>query len=478
MQASSPPPARPDDSGPPPSRVARVAVLGAGITGLTAAWHLQRTGHAPTVFEKSARVGGAIGAHREGGWLHELGPNSLLEGSTELATFVDAVGLGARRLYAADAAKKRYLVRDGRLVAMPDSPRTFLTTKLFSWRAKAGLALEPFRPRSAADADESVADFVVRRLGREFLDYAINPFVGGVYAGDPRRLSVRHGFPKLFALEQEHGSLLRGAFARRNTSGGPKGRIFSFPEGLGEMPQALARALGDRVRLETRVHAVRRLPTGWEVEFSPGAEAPRCELFDAVVCALPADALAALHLEGVNVAARLDSLATIEHPPVASVFTGFRREDVPHPLDGFGVLVPEVERAKILGTLFSSSMFPGRAPAGHVALTSFVGGVRQPELARRPPDEIVALVREELARLVGVRAAPVYCRVQQWPRAIPQYELGYQRHKDTIAAIEAAAPGFFIGGNCRDGISLSNCIESGRRLAGAVGARRHDAGTR
>ena len=226
----------------------RVAVLGGGLTGLTAAWHLRQAGFSPVVFEKSARVGGAIGAEQHDGWLHELGPNSLLEGSPEVATFIDEVGLGSRRIYASPAARQRYIVRRGRLVAMPTSPMGFVTTELFSWRAKLALLGEPWRSRGKA-GEESVADFVVRRLGREFLDYAINPFVGGVYAGDPAALSVRHAFPKLHAIEQEHGSLIRGAIKRRNTSGGPKGRMFSFPNGLAELPEALrARELAARVR--------------------------------------------------------------------------------------------------------------------------------------------------------------------------------------------------------------------------------------
>jgi oxygen-dependent protoporphyrinogen oxidase len=173
----------------------RVAVLGAGITGLTAAWHLHRAGCTPTVYEKSSRIGGAIGSRRSDGWLHELGPNSLLEGSPELAASIEAIGLGARRLYAAPAAKQRYIVRGGRLVAAPASPAAFMTTDLFSWRAKLALLGEPFRRRAPADREESVADFVVLRLGREFLEFAVNAFVGGVFAGDSARLWVRHAFP-------------------------------------------------------------------------------------------------------------------------------------------------------------------------------------------------------------------------------------------------------------------------------------------
>jgi protoporphyrinogen/coproporphyrinogen III oxidase len=445
----------------------RIAVLGAGITGLSAAWHLRRAGFSPVVYEKSSRVGGAIGAVRCDGWLHELGPNSLLEGSPSVARFIDDLGLGARRLYASPAAKQRYIVRGGRLVAMPTSPVAFATTKLFSLRAKLALLGEPWRKRAAADAEESVADFVLRRLGREFLDYAINPFVGGVYAGDPRLLSVRHAFPKLHAVEQEHGSLIRGAIKRRNASGGPKGRIFSFPNGLGELPAAIADSLGDAVRLGTAITAVMRTETGWQIAAGNGG---KCTIDDytAVVCALPADALANLKIGGVPESRPLASLREIEQPPVASVFTGFRREDVGHPVDGFGALVPQVDRGQILGTLFSSTLFPGRAPKDHVALTTFVGGMRQPYLVNLDDQEMLRVVQAELVRLLGVRAAPVFTRVHRWPRAIPQYMLDFPRHKNAIAHVEAAAPGFFVGGNCRDGISLANCIESGGRLAGCV----------
>jgi oxygen-dependent protoporphyrinogen oxidase len=451
----------------PISPTPRVAVLGGGITGLTAAWHLQRAGFTPVVFEKSSRIGGAIGTLLVGNWLHELGPNSMLEGSPEVARFIDDIGLGARRLYASTEAGKRFIARNGRPVAMPDSPGSFVTTSLFSRRAKLALLGEPFRRRALADAEESVADFVVRRLGSEFLDYAVNPFVGGVYAGDPRRLSVRHGFPKLHALEQEHGSLLRGAFARRNTTGGPKGRMFSFPEGMEELPRTLSHALGDAVHLNARVQTIRPHGHYWEMIVQLDGVIHH-EVFSAIVCALPAAALADLHFEGIAQPHRLDGLRHIEHPPVASVFMGFRREDVAHPLDGFGVLVPEVEQGRILGTLFSSTLFPGRAPVGHVALTTFVGGTRQPDLGRLEAPQLFTLVQEELRALLGVRGEPTFAHVHHWARAIPQYTLGYRRHKDAIVAVEATAPGLFIGGNCRDGISLANCIESGRRLATAA----------
>ncbi len=445
----------------------RIAVLGAGITGLTAAWHLKRAGFLPTVFEKSHRAGGAIGSLKSHGWLHELGPNSVLEGPPEVAALVDGLGLAVRRIHASETAKRRYIVRGGRLVAMPGSPREFVSTKLFSWGAKLGLLAEPFRARGRPDVDETVSSFVLRRLGREFLDYAVDPFVAGVYAGDPARLSVRHGFPKLHRLEQEHGSLILGAIMRRNPSGGPAGRLFSFPDGLEELPNALASALGESVRLGHPVLGVRRAEGGWQVDFE-AAGARGSESFSAVVCALPADSLAGLAFGGVPGAGGLSILREIDHPPVVSVFTGYQRGDVLHPLDGFGMLVPGVEKGSILGTLFSSTLFPGRAPEGCVGLTSFVGGMRQPQLTEASDPVVLGNVVAELRRLLGARGTPVFTHVQRWPRAIPQYAPGYQRFKDAIASAEASAPGLFIGGNCRDGISLANCIESGKRLATAV----------
>lgn len=448
---------------------AAVAVIGGGITGLTAAWTLQRAGHPVVVFEAGSKVGGSIGSYRTGEWLHETGPNAMMENSPEVPELIEEVGLAKQRVYAAPAAKKRYVVRDDVMEAMPASPVAFALTGLFSWKAKLALLGEPFRPKAPADTEESVAEFVRRRLGQEFLDYAVNPFVGGVYAGDPTRLSVKHGFPKLWKLEQEHGSLIRGAIARKNTSGGPTGRMFSFRGGLQELPRTMEHLLRGVVRRGVRVRTVRRAGGEWEIEFEVAGVMLK-ETFSAVICAVPPDGLAAIGFEGFAQAKELKELARIEHAPVASVFTGWRREAVAHPLDGFGVLVPEVEQGQVLGSLFSSSLFPRRAPEGHVALTTFVGGARQPELAQLSEPELVELVRGELRGLVGARGEPVFVHVKRWPRAIPQYTLGYGRYLEICAKAEGAAPGLFIGGNGRDGISLSNCIASGRRLAREAGA--------
>ena len=449
-----------------------VAVLGGGITGLSAAWQLRRQGVPVVVFESRGQPGGVAGSIREDGWLHETGPNTLFENSPAITALLDDLGLRGRCLEASPAAARRYVVRGGRPVALPDSPLNFLPNRLLSWSAKFAALGEPFRPRRKDDHEENVAEFVTRRLGAEFLDYVVNPFVAGVYAGDPAGLSVRHAFPKLYALEREHGSLIRGSLRRRNGTAGPRGRMVSFPEGLAEIPRALAAGLDDGLRLNRAVAFIRRTGTIWRIGFvTPDGLAE--ENFSSVICALPPDALAGLSLtmEGVPGSEGLAALQEIRQPPVASVFMGFRRADVAHALDGFGLLTPAVEKRRILGTLFSSTLFPGRAPAGHVALTTFVGGMRQPELALQNDEDLVETVQGELTALLGVRQPPVFTRIHRWPRAIAQYGVGFQRFKDACTAVEASSPGLLLGGTCRDGVSLANCITAGQRLAAAAQAR-------
>lgn len=444
-----------------------VAVIGGGITGLTAAWHLQRAGISTVVFEAGGTAGGVMGSVRDGAWLSETGPNTLFESSPEIRAFIEQLGLGPRRLEASRVARTRYVVRGGKPVALPDSPLKFAVSPLLSWSAKLRLLREPFIRRGSSTIDESVADFVTRRLGGEFLDYIVNPFVAGVFAGDPAALSVQHAFPKLTALERKHGSLLRGALARRNASAGPRGSMISFPDGLAEIPQALAHALGANLRLHHTVTEVQRAGAGWRVSARTGDRMLE-EKFSAVVCALPPDVLSRLKFVDVPGAAALAQLSSVPQPPVASVFLGYRREDVAHPLDGFGLLTPAVEKRRILGTLFSSTLFPGRAPDGHVAFTTFVGGTRQPELAVEDDITLLATVRAELGLLLGVRGDPVIVRIQRWPRAIAQYVTGFQTFKDACADVVRSAPGLFIGGTACDGVSLSHCITAGARLAAAA----------
>ena len=363
-----------------------VLVLGAGISGLATAYGLLQRGATVEMFDAGPRAGGVIGTRHRNGALVERGPNSALDTSPLINELLDGLGIRDQRVEASAVAATRFIVRGGRLVALPTSPGAFLTTRAFSRAAKWKLVREPFVPAAPADAEESIGDFVRRRLGSEFLDYAIDPFVAGVYAGDPERISVRAAFPRLYALEQKYGSLIKGQIlgARERRKSGEKAKnaagSFSFRGGMQSLTDALAASVG---RIETSV-TVRRIELGtdgnWTVAGARGGD-PVLRRARAIVLAVPAFEAAKLLRELWPAATK--GLNAIPYAAVASVATAYRRADVAHPLAGFGFLVPKKESRRILGSLFSSSMFDGRAPHGIVLLTTFVGGTRNPDLLAR-----------------------------------------------------------------------------------------------
>lgn len=426
-------------------------VVGAGISGLATAFGLKQQGLSVAVLEASPRVGGSIETVEDGGFLFELGPNTVVENHESVGALIAACGLAGEKLTASPSAKRRYLYKAGGLVPLPGGPPGFLTTPLFSWRAKLRLLREPWIGRPPEGKEETIAEFVRRRLGPELLDYAVGPFVSGVYAGDPERLSVRWAVPKIEALEREHGSLIRGALAKRKGPA-PGGAMISFAGGLATLPRRLGEAIGD-VRTGVACRRVRPVDGWFLLETSEGELKAR-----RVVLAVPADVAASLLDEATEGKSRL--FAEIPYAAVAVACFGFRRADVTHPLDGFGFLAPRCERLRPLGCLFPSSIFPGRAPEGHVLLTAFAGGRTDPEIVSWDEDRLAREILDALRPVLGITGPPVLARVRKWARAIPQYELGHGRFVEQAKEIERALPGLSIGGNFLYGISVSDCIRN------------------
>jgi len=434
-----------------------VAIIGAGITGLTAAFELQQRGVDCTVYEASDRVGGVIRTIQEDGFLVECGPNSILDTHPNLGKMIARLGIEGNKLEPQPAAINRFIVRDGQPIALPTSPPALFNSKAFSTKAKLRLLREPFIT-SKSNESESLADFVLRRLGREFLDYAINPFVGGVYAGDPAKLSTALAFPKLYALEQEYGSLIKGAIKgakdrkKRKEVASKDARMFTFDDGMEVLPKQLAAKLGDAVKLNSPVAGFQRLDNGqWRIN---GEE------YSDVLLAIPAHTMPKLEAPF-----DLSPFADIYYPPVASLSIGFSENQFTHPLNGFGVLIPKVEKRYSLGALFPSSTFTGRAPSGMTLLTVFIGGSMSPEKALQDEEEMLANTLKDLEDLLGLSGGPEYKRLSVYPQAIPQYVVGYERFLNHMKQIETDHPGIHFAGHYRDGISVANSILSGIAVA-------------
>ena len=450
-----------------------VAIVGGGVAGLTAAYRLKQRGVRVVVYEASERVGGAVRTLRTDGYLAELGPNSLSAPSPSVHALLADLKLDGHLVSVAAAAKKRYVVRKNKLLPLPMSPQAFLTTRLLSNGAKLAVFGEPLVEAGDSPVEESVATFVRRRFNQEILDYIANPFVGGIYAGDPEHLSVRHALPKLYGLERTHGSIIKafGSMMRAQTrdadatASALAGSMVSLRDGLQELTDALSRELHAEIRLRAPVTQLRAGPRGWTV----GAAYQTAELYDGVIYAAPAHALDDMELAFPS-GERVGTLASIGHPPVGVLVLGFRREDVAHPLDGFGFLAPEVERRNVLGVIFSSTVFPGRAPDGHVTLTAFVGGVRNPDLANADQPTITARVMDDLRGLLGAKGEPTFRTFHLWPKAIPQYDLTYGRFKDIMDEAERQNPALALAGSYREGVSLGEAIASGEEAAARVAA--------
>lgn len=468
-----------------------VAIIGAGITGLTAAFYLKRAGFSVTVFEASDRTGGVIQSVRKDGFLAEFGPNTILETSPKIKQLVIDAGLESRKLATDPKAEARFVVRYGRPIEMPGKPLGFFTTPLFTAKAKLAVLREPFIKPRRDGVEESIGQFVVRRFNQEFLDHAIDALVAGIYAGDPNKLSLPHAFPKLKALEDNYGSMIKGqifgARDRKKSGEVAKDRAakFSFDEGLQVLPDTLAAQLGDSLKLNTPVSKLTQTTNGWRVTFLEGrvTRVPNPtesgdshssplrsveEEFDKVIYCGTAYKLAELGIEAAQQRLPTSAFSEISYPPVSAVVLGFKREDVAHPSSGFGMLIPKIEGFKILGTIFSSALFPNRAPAGHITLTSYIGGARYPELGLLPPEKLIEATMADLRVLLGVKGQPVFTHTKTWPHAIPQYNVGYGKYRQLLNELEASSPNLFFAGHYRDGVSLGDSIVSGVNIAERV----------
>jgi oxygen-dependent protoporphyrinogen oxidase len=451
----------------------RVAVVGGGVAGLAAAHRLVERGCEVVLLEAARRLGGTIATEHAGGFVVEGGPDAFITEKPwglalceRLGVAADLVGTreGDRRTYVASRGRIHPLP-EGFLLLAPTDLGALVASPLFSWAGKLRMALDLVLPRRRPQTDESLAAFVRRRLGREALERAADPLVGGIYTADPERLSLAATMPRFREIERRHRSVILGlrATARAAPAAGARYGLFvTHRDGMGALVEAIARRLPEgTVRRGAPVTGLAREGGRWRL--AAGGEPLSV---DAVVLAVPAHEAARLLAPLDEALAR--ALGGIEYASSATVTLGYRAADLPA-LRGFGFVVPAVEGRSLLACTFASRKFAHRAPAGHELLRVFVGGARRPELAGLPDQVLIGLVRGELRTLLGITAEPVLVRVHRHPRAMPQYTVGHLERVATIEARAGALPGLALAGAAYRGVGLPDCVHGGEAAADTVG---------
>lgn len=460
-----------------------VVVAGAGISGLSCAYYLKKFGLSVLVLEAEPQVGGKIRTIVKDDFLCELGPNSLQAKDRALWELIVEIGLSDRVLLSNENAQRRFIVRGGKLRPITNSLSGFMASGILSWPAKLRLLGEPFIARGA-DQDESLYAFVRRRLGAEAADYLLEPFVRGIYAGDAHRLLVQAAFPKLFEMEQIGGSIFKGALKLKKTRKQEDGnaaytpprtrpksglQLYSFVGGMQTLPLALAAQLEAELLLQSKLQSFEaRRSGGFNVLLEQHGERRSLGCI-ALVSTLPAHCCAEM-VRPLSLGAA-QSLLAIDYPPLAVVLSAFPRSSVSHPLNGFGFLVPAIERRQILGSLWTSSFLPGRAPQGTALFTTMLGGAANRDLVSLSDLEISELVHRDLCDLVGLKGEPIFVQIQRWAKTIPQYDSAQRQALQQVSELERQLPGLYLAGNFRGGISVGACVEQGRALAHEVAAQ-------
>ena len=448
-----------------------IVIVGGGISGLAAAHRLSKQQVQVTLLEASSQLGGTIQTEHRDGFLLERGPDSFISEKPQALELSKRLELESRLIQTNEQFRRSFIVRDGRLRAVPEGFQLlapsrlwpFITSDIFSVAGKARMAADLLLPRKSTNGDESLASFVRRRLGTEALDRMAQPMVGGIYTADPETLSLRATLPRFLEMERTHRSLIlamfrQGRAQKIGTSGARYSLFLSFDHGMQVLVDALAQQVKADIRLNTRAVALKREGSAWTINTSNGPINA-----DAICIAVPAYTAASL-LNDVH-KGLAEKLRQIKYASTATINFGYRRQAIAHPLNGFGFVVPFVEKRSLIACTFSSVKFSGRAPQGHVLLRAFAGGALQPEIFALQEEELRVRVETDLRELLGITEEPLFVEVAKWKNSMPQYEVGHLERVNDIEQLISEIPGLTLAGNAYRGAGIPDCIRSGQNAA-------------
>lgn len=446
---------------------ADVLVIGGGVSGLCASHYLAEALGSASVLtlESGSGPGGTTGSDAVDGYVLDWGSNGFLDREPLTLAWADALGLTPSKIKANTAAAKRFIYRNGTLHQVK-APPGFFRSPLLSVRGRLRLCCEPLIPGKKDDSPESIHAFAARRIGVEAAQVMVGAMVLGIYGGDARQLSMAHCFPRMVKMERDYGGLFKALMAirreRKASPMGPPGTLTTFSGGIGALPERAAQRLGAQLRFNTPVRSIRRIAGGYAASLSEGDEVTA----RAVVVATPAHAAADM-VDSLDTGAA-SALRNIPYAGLAVVCLGYPRSAMGHDLDGFGFLVPRGQDLRLLGCIWTSSLFPFQAPDGSVLLRVMLGGAPDPEVLNLSDGELVAVVQKELSPLLRISGEPELVRVYRHPRGIPQYTLGHEDRLKALDEAESACPGLYFIGNAYRGIGLNDCVVSAHRAVKAV----------
>ena len=427
-----------------------VVIIGGGISGLTAAYQLNNNSNEFILLESADKTGGVIETIHEKKYTFENGPNTFLLNDKRIYNIFKKLNLKIQD--ASPNSKNRYVLKNKKCIKVPISYLSFLFSSLFSLKTKCKIMFEIINLKKSKKNDESVSEFIIRRLNKEVLDYSINPFVAGTYAGDPDLLSIKHAFPLLYNLEKNYGSLIMGLFKTKKSKYHIKRRSISFNDGLNKLIESLTCIAGSNIELNAKVTNIIKKENKFYIDYKQNNELKTISTNN-VICTVPTYSLKNIFLnEKIN--STFDKLSKIYYPPIISVTLGYK--DIINQFDGFGLLIPKKEKMNILGVLYISSLFNKRAPEDETLITIFLGGSRQPNIIDLDHNQLLKIIYNDLKIIYGLEKKPIYVSKKIWKNSIPQYNIGYQKYLDLIKLFEKNNSGFYFTGNFKNGIALQS----------------------